>query len=76
MARESASALSEIEFSVPSMICDGCADKIRRALTPVPGVQSVKPKLWRKRVQVRYDGSKIQPLEIKNLIAAAGYDAA
>lgn len=76
MARESAGALSEIEFSVPSMICDGCADKIRRALIPVPGVQSVKPKLWWKRVQVRYDGSKIQPLEIKNLIAATGYDTA
>ena len=75
MARERTGGdLSEIEYSVPSMVCDGCAEKIRQALT-VDGIHAVKPKLWRRRIRVRYDASKIQPIEIKNLIAAAGYEA-
>jgi copper chaperone CopZ len=77
MARERAGGdLSEIEFSVRSMVCDSCAEKIRQALATVPGIWIVKPKLWRKRVSVRYDASQIQPPEIKNVIVAAGYDAA
>ena len=44
MAQEPAGGeLSEIEFSVPSMVCDGCADKVRRKLTALPGVEAVKP---------------------------------
>jgi len=59
MARKPAGGdVSEIEFSVPSMVCDGCADKIRRKLTALPGVEAVKPRRWRKRVRVRFDPSK------------------
>jgi Cu+-exporting ATPase len=76
MARAPAGGeLLDLEFSVPSMVCDGCAARIRQSLTSLPGIHTVKPKLWRKRVFVRYDASRIQPPEIKSLIAAAGYDA-
>ena len=49
MAQEPAGGeLSEIEFSVPSMVCVGGADKIRRKLTALPGVEAVELRLWRK----------------------------
>ena len=67
--------LSEVEFSVPSMVCDGCAEKIRRALTAIPGVQTVKPKLWQKRVHVRYEPAKVQESQMTDALGAAGFSA-
>ena len=77
MAREPAGGeLSEIEFSVPSMVCDGCADKIRRKLTALPGVEAVKPRLWRKRVRVHFGPSKVEDAQIRAALDAVGYRAA
>jgi copper chaperone/mercuric ion binding protein len=77
MAREPAGGEpSEIEFLVPSMVCVGCADKIRRKLTALPGVETVKPRLWRKRVRVRFDPSKVEDAQIRAALDAAGYRAA
>jgi len=77
MAREpDGGDLSEIEFSVPSMVCDGCADKIRRKLTALPGVEAAKPRLWRKRVRVRFDPSKVEDAQIRAALDAVGYRAA
>jgi len=77
MLREPAGGeLSEIEFSVPSMACNGCADKIRRKLTALPGVEAVKPRLWRKRVRVRFDPAKVEDAQIRAALDAAGYRAA
>ena len=67
--------LAEVELSIPSMVCDGCAEKIRLALTAIPGVHGVKPKLWRKRVHVRYEASRLEASQIKTALAAAGYSA-
>jgi copper chaperone CopZ len=68
-------SIAEVEFSVPSMMCDGCAGKIRHALTAVPGVQQVKAKLWRKRVRVRYEPSTIGVEQLKDALVAAGFPA-
>ena len=67
--------LSQVEFLVPSMVCDRCAEKIRRALTAIPGVQTVKPKLWQKRVRVRYESTKVRDSQIKDALVAAGFSA-
>jgi len=76
MAREAGGDFPEVEFSVPSMVCDGSADKIRRKLTALPGVEAVKPRLWRKRVWVRFDPSKVEDAQICAALDAAGYRAA
>jgi copper chaperone CopZ len=74
MAREAgASPVAEVEFSVPSMMCDGCAEKIRGALIAIHGVQKVKAKLWRKSVQVRYQPSEVHKEQIKDALGAAGF---
>lgn len=76
MARDAPTgSLSEVEFSIPSMVCDGCAEKIRAALTTIPGVKAIKPKLWRKRVHVRYEPSRVGDTQIKDALDAAGYPA-
>ena len=55
---------AEIEFSVPTMVCDACMENIGRMLTAIPDVQTVKPKLWQKRLRVRYEpGSDIADQE-------------
>ena len=77
MARAPAGGeLSEIEFSVPSMVCYGCADKIRRKRIALPGVEAVMPRLWQKRVRVRFDPSKVEDAQIRAALDAAGYRAA
>jgi copper chaperone CopZ len=64
---------SEAEFSVPSMVCDGCVQKIRHTLEAVPGVEATRVKLWRKRVYVPYRSSVIREAEIKDALSAAGF---
>jgi len=66
---------AEVEFSVPSMVCDGCAEKIRHALTATPGVRDVKTKVWRKRVRLRYEPSEVRPEQLKDAPRTAGFPA-
>lgn len=66
----------ELDISVPSMVCDGCADKIRTALAALPGVREVKVGLWRKRVRVRYAPALLQPAQLTKAIVAAGFTIA
>ena len=74
MAREStADPTTELEFSVPSMVCDGCAEKIRSTLTALPGVREVRVGLWRKRVRVRYEPARVEAAQIKEAIGSAGF---
>ena len=68
--------LAKIEMSVPGMVCEGCAEKIRNALTAIPGVREVKPKLWRKQVEVRYEPAKVQDERLKEALGVAGFAAA
>ena len=76
MARDApAGPISEVDFSIPSMVCDGCAEKIREALTAIPGVHAVKLRLWRKRVRVRYEPFRVEETQIKDALDAAGYRA-
>lgn len=67
---------TELELSVPSMVCDGCAEKIRNAVTALPGVHEVKVGLWRKRVRVRYEPTRVQEAQLKQAIASAGFAVA
>jgi copper chaperone CopZ len=77
MAHDSRSdPIAEIEFSVPSVVCDGCAEKIRNALTALPGVHEVKVGLWRKRVRVRYEAARVQEAQLKETIGSVGFAVA
>lgn len=75
MHRTGTDRITEVDFSIPSMMCDGCAERIRGALTAIPGVREVKTKLWRKRVHIRYEPSRIGTEQIKHALGAAGFAA-
>lgn len=70
-----ASALAETEFAVPTMVCDGCAQKIAGSLSQLPGVQEVKPKVAQKHVVVRYEPARVGVDELKGAFDKAGFTA-
>lgn len=74
--KQTPDTLASVEFSVPGMVCDGCAERVRGILTALPGVREVTPKLWRKHVEVRYEPARVQDGQIKVALGAAGFDAA
>lgn len=67
--------LAEVEFLVPSMVCEGCAEKINVALAPVPGVREVRPKVAQKRVSVRYEPSQVPEERLRETLEKAGFPA-
>lgn len=67
--------LAEVEFLIPNMVCEGCAEKISTSLNSLPGVREVKPKLPQKHVYVRYEPDKVQKHNLKDTVEKAGFTA-
>jgi heavy metal translocating P-type ATPase len=76
MAHEAAKVpLAETEFAVPTMVCEGCAEKITEALKEMPGVREITPKVAQKHVVVRYEPARVAPSELKGALDKAGFKA-
>jgi len=67
--------LAEADFSVPNMVCAGCAEKITTVLTAIPGVREVKPKVPQKHISVRYEPAKVSHDQLTEAIGKAGFTA-
>ena len=72
---EDTGTLAEVELLIPNMVCEGCASKISTALTALPGVREVRPKVAQKHVSVRYEPAKIQEHGLKQAVEKAGFTA-
>ncbi|OJW77803.1 MAG: copper-translocating P-type ATPase [Bacteroidetes bacterium 46-16] len=70
-----AQALTQSEFKIPNMVCEGCAQKITSEVTKLPGVTEVKPKVMQKQVVVSYEGDKLTQNQIKEAITKSGFNA-
>jgi Cu+-exporting ATPase len=68
-------SLTEKEFLVPNMVCEGCAEKINKTLNSLDGVREVKSKVPQKRVYVRYEPDKVQEQQLKDTLEKAGFTA-
>ena len=68
--------LTEIEFAVANMACDGCAASIRRALGSIQGVADVRPEVSSKRVIVRFEARQVTEARLQQELARIGYPAA
>jgi copper chaperone CopZ len=68
--------VSEVELSVPGMLCQGCAEKVRTALLAIPGVRKARPSAWRKRVRVSFDPARVAQPELLAALSAAGFENA
>jgi len=73
--QETAMALTEVSFKVTNMVCEGCAEKITTALTALPGVKTVKPKIIQKQVQVNYYPEQIKQDDLKKVLEKEGFNA-
>ena len=67
--------LSQVNFKVSNMVCEGCAEKITEIATNLPGVDQVKPKVVQKEVMISYRADKISHDEIKKALTTSGYNA-
>ncbi len=75
-AEEGESApLAEVVYLVPSMVCEGCAEKIGEVLRPLPGVREVRPQVAQKRVHVRYEPARVKEERLRDALTAAGFSA-
>jgi Cu+-exporting ATPase len=70
-----ASTLAQVEFSVPNMVCEGCAGAISAKLTKLPGVQEVKPKVAQKQVYVQYQPGQVKQQQLVEALAESGFTA-
>ncbi|WP_081604568.1 heavy metal translocating P-type ATPase [Nafulsella turpanensis] len=72
---EEAASVAEVEFKIPNMVCEGCAETITTALKDLHGIREVKPKVFQKHVYVRYESGKLKQQEVKDAIRNAGFTA-
>ena len=63
-------------LTAPKIKCEGCAQTITQALTPLPGVENVHVDIERRRVRVTYEPGTISVAHIKPKMAEAGFPPA
>ena len=68
-------SLADMEFLVPNMVCEGCAEKITTALKAVPGVREVRSKVPQKHIYVQYEPGHVQKEQLKETVGKAGFTA-
>jgi len=61
-------------IAVEGMTCEGCARSVTRAVSAVPGVESVAVDLANKRATVRYDPAVSPIARVREAIQDAGFD--
>lgn len=66
---------SEILFSVPDMMCEGCEERLTSILRELDGVERVKASAWRKRVRIRFDPVRVDAKRLKAALAMGGFEA-
>ena len=64
-----------VMIQVPTVQCESCVETITTALDKVDGIKSVHIDLDKKIAHINYDDKKIKVEDIRNAIAATGYDA-
>ncbi len=69
------SAVGEVEFRIPNLVCEGCAEKIDGVLRPMAGVREIRANVPQKRIHVRYEPTKVQPEQLKDAVNQAGFQA-
>lgn len=66
----------EVVLSVPEVSCEHCVHTIDKALSPLPGVESVQTDLASKTVRLRYDPAQTPLATIEAVLDDEGYPVA
>ncbi len=68
--------MTDVKLNVPDMDCDHCVMTVTNAMKALPGVEDVQVHLEDKKVDVRYDQSKLDEQQIRTALDEAGYPVA
>lgn len=66
----------EVVLSVPDVSCEHCVHTIDKALSPLPGVESVQTDLASKTVRLRFDPAQTPMTTIEAVLDEEGYPVA
>ncbi|MBI2368637.1 MAG: cation transporter [Deltaproteobacteria bacterium] len=75
LRRKGEAGMAQTILTAPKIHCDGCAQTIRDALTPLQGVEGVEVDVNRKKVTVTYDPARLPLSEIRAEMTRAGFPA-
>ena len=64
----------ETTFTVPSITCSICSNRIKTELGGMPGIENIDVDLKSQTVKVSYNPAQNQPRDIRGKIAAMGYE--
>ncbi len=64
-----------VELSVPGIMCEVCAGKVKDNLSVLSGIETVNINIKNKTVAVDFDKSKLTVDDIKNKLSEIGYPA-
>lgn len=67
--------LAHIEFQIPDMVCEGCAENVDGVLRELAGVRGVRPNVPEKRVRVSFETERVNVQQLRNALTMAGYSA-
>ncbi|QEM04916.1 heavy metal translocating P-type ATPase [Mucilaginibacter rubeus] len=67
--------ISSIEYKIPNMVCEGCAESITTSLKQLPGIQKIKPKVMQKQVLIEFKPDQVKQEQVKEAINKAGFTA-
>jgi len=65
--------LAQVELVIPSMVCEGCAEKISTELKSLPGVRKVKANVRKKRISIDYEPGRVQKEQFQEALIKVGY---
>ncbi|QTE35824.1 heavy metal translocating P-type ATPase [Mucilaginibacter gossypii] len=68
-------AISFIEYKIPNMVCEGCAESITNSLKQLPGILRIKPKVMQKQVLIEFKPDQVKQEQVKEAIKKAGFTA-
>lgn len=68
-------AVANVEFQIPEMACEGCAENIDGVLHALAGVREVRPNVPKKRIRVSFESARINVQQLRNALTTAGYTA-
>lgn len=66
--------LVDREFLLPTMVCEGCAERIAGTLTSLPGVRDVTSKVTEKCIRVTYEPEQVREQQLKDALTKIGFE--
>jgi copper chaperone CopZ len=64
----------ETVFTVPSITCSICSNRIKNELGKLDGIEGIDMDLKAQTVKVSYNPARFEPRDIRSRIAGMGYE--